>query len=446
MLERQERQAQEWEQLLYVTGGALELEKCYFYAVKHAKKGLLTKMASAESAPGVITLTNSNTGECVEIPRKEPWEGVRTLGVRLCPEGNMQAEMEFRIGQSQELGKLVGRMNLTPAETWLFYKMIWKARLGYPLAITTFTNKQLWRIEKESVGSILSGLGLNRAFPRAVTHASEEMGGIGITPLWVEQGIKKIQLIQKHVRARTHVGSLLLIALGWHQLDSGVSEPVWSTTKRVLTYAEPTWMSSVTGFLQKTQLQLRIRDQWVPRAQREHDRAIMDADTLSSFGTYEQKQINKCRVYARLYFMSDIVGWTGLRIEGSARRGVRARSTWQWPKIPKPDDKDWRVWRRFLGTLEQGGCIQQPLGKWVVTPHKLTAAYIDTEGKYWIEEIEGFRHHRREGGELYETEEVQKQRPDTWWPAHVIFRGGKREVGRKQNGGCRQRWNSMKRW
>jgi hypothetical protein len=66
--------AQIWEQLLYSSGGALELKKCFWYLIYWQWVNDHPQMAMNLFCPGIIALTSGNIPNYQVIPRLELWE------------------------------------------------------------------------------------------------------------------------------------------------------------------------------------------------------------------------------------------------------------------------------------------------------------------------------------------------------------------------------------
>ena len=90
--------AQDFERKLFTTGGALALNKCFWYLIswKWMEDGSAT-MKTLEEAPGEIYLTKGYDRENPQkIKRKEVNKSERTLGVRLNPTQDMTDEIKYR--------------------------------------------------------------------------------------------------------------------------------------------------------------------------------------------------------------------------------------------------------------------------------------------------------------------------------------------------------------
>ncbi len=100
------------------------------------------------------------------------------------------------------------------------------------------------------------------------------------------------------------------------------------------------------------------------------DRALMEA--LGAHWTRAELQaFNRCRLYCRTLFLSDIVTRDGKRIELAMFHGSsRVSSTLTWPQQQQPGDKDWVVWRKMLKQdfLTEAGQLCILLGAWYDDP------------------------------------------------------------------------------
>jgi hypothetical protein len=87
VIARMTTKAQRWERLIWSSGGALNLDKCYLYLLtwKFNKKGD-AHLAPLSGTPYNVSLTAGNVlDHPVPILRVAPNKGMRTLGIRLAP-------------------------------------------------------------------------------------------------------------------------------------------------------------------------------------------------------------------------------------------------------------------------------------------------------------------------------------------------------------------------
>jgi len=92
------RVALEWKKLLFSTGGALNLEKCFWFLLSWKWNKGRVRMNTEETAPGSLKMTLENGITRVLVKRVEPTLAYRTLGVHItpshCSEGAISVLME----------------------------------------------------------------------------------------------------------------------------------------------------------------------------------------------------------------------------------------------------------------------------------------------------------------------------------------------------------------
>ena len=81
--------------------------------------------------------------------------------------------------------------------------------------------------------------------------------------------------------------------------------------------------------------------------------------------------INKCRIFKRSLFLSDLVTADGRRLEEFCwNKGSVGASTYTFPK-ELPTCSDWECWMNFWRQVtDNNGTLKSPLGKWVHPSHR----------------------------------------------------------------------------
>jgi hypothetical protein len=79
---------QEWEKLLFSTGGALNLDKCFWFLLSWKCIHGRAKFYTADTAPGVLEMMLEDCPKLSIIKRLEPTESFRTLGIFISPSGS----------------------------------------------------------------------------------------------------------------------------------------------------------------------------------------------------------------------------------------------------------------------------------------------------------------------------------------------------------------------
>jgi hypothetical protein len=94
--------AQKWERLLYATGGALNLLKCFWYGIQwtFTDAGVPRMQKSKEDDPEIHLTSGSDLQQLHKIKLIEVTKGMRTLGVRLAPDGNEHEEYKYQMNEA----------------------------------------------------------------------------------------------------------------------------------------------------------------------------------------------------------------------------------------------------------------------------------------------------------------------------------------------------------
>jgi hypothetical protein len=107
LLTNAQNASQSWERLLFISGGALELTKCFAYVIywdlEHGDHRMLKPteipggQISGDRVQGPIQLTyGDRVDEFHWLETVDPQQGRRTLGVRIAPAGNWSDEYDYR--------------------------------------------------------------------------------------------------------------------------------------------------------------------------------------------------------------------------------------------------------------------------------------------------------------------------------------------------------------
>jgi hypothetical protein len=84
------------------------------------------------------------------------------------------------------------------------------------------------------------------------------------------------------------------------------------------------------------------------------------------FTAKELREINRCRIYLRVFYISDIASHDGKRITDWARKGRRdAGRKLSWARPVKHRPTSWKAWKLALEYLSPDGCVITQLGDWL---------------------------------------------------------------------------------
>jgi hypothetical protein len=112
-----------------------------------------------------LTLIDSTTNTSDPIALKDINESERTLGVRLCPDGNMRKEREWLHDKAKNFAKLLRSSHFHQTEAYAAYVYYYIASITYSLPLTTFTKTECKNIQSSAINAILPALGFNQHMP-----------------------------------------------------------------------------------------------------------------------------------------------------------------------------------------------------------------------------------------------------------------------------------------
>jgi hypothetical protein len=109
----------------------------------------------------------------------------------------------------------------------------------------------------------------------------------------------------------------------------------------------------------------------------------MDCLTASNqFSRGELQDITRCRIYMRVFFLSDITNIQGTLIETWAISGKRQTTrtpAWAWPVQHRPIY--WNEWKDAIEFLVPKGTVTPALDAWIKEHHQIQEWYYDAEDK-----------------------------------------------------------------
>jgi hypothetical protein len=139
--------AQIWEHILYSSGGALELRKCFWYLLYWTWENGRLQLVMKIECPGIIALTSGHVPNYTVIPRLEVWEAHRILGVHLARDGNYQKEAAFLLDKANQYPVRLSTSRLSEMDTFIFHRSTYTPSMTYSLPVTTIDVKTLNRIQ-----------------------------------------------------------------------------------------------------------------------------------------------------------------------------------------------------------------------------------------------------------------------------------------------------------
>ena len=264
-----------WEKLLYLTGGKLELSKCFWIPILWGSRKGEVVLMSGQHSRTELYLVESETGEIIKIPKVTPSAAEKRLGIRYSLDGKWTGEYKYWLEYTKDFAQRVRRARLDRIGGYHAYHTLWCSKFRFSSPVVGFTIKQLSRLQQLIVGKCLSAAGYNSKMPRAVVFGTGKYGGMSwASPHYILM-VEQIKILIGSLRLQDTVGRILDIQLKWLQLFSGISTPVLEYEKSI-PYLPPGWITALHHKLVHYDIKVKVSDPWIPELQRKEDHVIMD--------------------------------------------------------------------------------------------------------------------------------------------------------------------------
>lgn len=399
--------AQLWNDLLWVSAGALELPKCSYHVVHYNFTNEGAPVLQGGQVGPDLVLSSGDRSLTQKIPPLSAYSAHKTLGHFKDPAGNQNKQYEKLKAKSDAAGLFVQCSPLDRTDAWTYYYSVYLTSVGYPLPNCFFSFKELDTIQRKASRAIFAKCGYNRNTKRAIIYGPTRLGGGHFKHMCTLQGTGQILLFLKTWRSSSQASTLLHIAVSWAQyaVGTGVSF-LWDVTTE-LPHMEVKWLRSLRGYLRKVGGQLELDEPGILPLQRVHDEYIMTAIISSDrFNPSEITQLNYCRQFLQLLTISDLTTADGIHIDQDMLAGKMGK----WSNTTKlhhfnqgrPNKKVWNLWLKANLLWSDGVRLHQPLGPWLVdssAQRQQACAYFDSNDDSLYLQVPngGFRRYSLDG-------------------------------------------------
>ena len=367
------KDSQLWSDLLWLSGGALELPKCTYHYWNYLFRPIGTPFLQAgQVGPDVVIRTGDGIRH-ETVPFRSAYDAYKTLGYYKSPSGCQTTQYKILKKKCDDHARIVTTSALTRRDAWTYYFSMYLTSPGYPLPLSHFSPVDLHSLETKSLPALIAKCGFNRHTARDVLYGPVRLNGGGFRPFRTEQGVGQILYLLKHWTCDLQPGQAQRIAVSWAQLNVGVGWPILFNVKTPLPHFESEWFRVLRNFLHSIDGRIRLDHTYVPSLQRVNDDYIMDIVLNSNqFDADEIRQINYCRLFLQAITISDIATATGTRLFDGINRGLdtewSSTTTWHLTNQAKPSTASWKLWTKALLLFSKAGSLNTPLLQWIVPP------------------------------------------------------------------------------
>jgi hypothetical protein len=305
-----------WNDLLFVSGGKLELSKCSYHALRFQFAADGSPSADTTTPPS-INIVDSVTNQAITVRPLPPYEPHKTLGHWKAPAGTAKTQLSMISNKVKIISIRISTSWLSRTGARLAYHAIYAAILTYVLPQCHFLSDALRKSEKKSMPNLYAKCGFSRKTPQALLFAPREYGGGGFLHWDIIQGEGQILHFLKHWRTESTISTTLRINLAWCQWQAGTSLSILQhTDPEDLKYLEARWLPSLRKALHQFGAKIIVDHDHVPCRERGDDRYIMDIASQSMlFDDKTLQIINYCRLYLHITTISEMFDTTGVTIQ-----------------------------------------------------------------------------------------------------------------------------------
>jgi len=169
LVERMSHDSQLWNDLLWTSGGALELPKCSFQVIESRWDKLSRPFLRGGLADSCLRVRNGDHE--VQIPQTGNYASRKTLGVHLNPAGLMKTQIKMLQRNSKKFEDFVLANVLTCREAQMLYNAIYLPSMTYPMAVTHMKAVECHQVETRFFQALLPRMGFPRSMFTAIRHA-----------------------------------------------------------------------------------------------------------------------------------------------------------------------------------------------------------------------------------------------------------------------------------
>ena len=340
LIQAASKASQSFERYLTLTGGKLALDKTMFYALIPDMGKTQKRYLGKEEIDIEIELDENFNGEPVKLNMYQPNEAHKMLGIYTDPAGTLIEQIEYMCSQSREWNTRMLGSTLSSEEKWLSYRTELCPRLLYPIPALALTIHDCNRIIKPALPSIKHGLGLAKTSPTEVIYFPREYGGYGTIDLHLEKVAEQSKYIVQHLRNGDSLGRRIIISIETTQLESGLNDPVsGGGILNRINYITPTILTELIRDLWELRAEIRL-EHWTPG----QGMSIMEIARAEARDDEQIAEINLCRLWLKVHYLSDVATLDGVKIHPGYKKGSRVRdSKWNWPRW-RPPKASWKVW------------------------------------------------------------------------------------------------------
>ena len=167
-----------WENLLFITGGRLEVSKCFWVPIVWDWKQGKPSIKKATTSSRNLSIVESETGTLIEIPRQRGADSNKRLGVISSCDATWAEEYKQLNQNALSFRDKVKQAKIGRVAGYHAYHSMWIAKIRYSVPVIGFSPRQMQILQQRVIGPCLSSAGYCKTMPRAVVFGPTKYGGM----------------------------------------------------------------------------------------------------------------------------------------------------------------------------------------------------------------------------------------------------------------------------
>jgi hypothetical protein len=202
MIAKLNKIAQTWEQLIFYSGGALNLKKCTWHVMYWDWKRGHPLLRPENTSDRTLTLSTqgdiSSTTPICQLPLTQ---ASRILGVQLSPNGDFSEQLIVLKEKADSFAIRLRSPKLTPTDIQTFHQTMYSPMMRYVLPALAVNKKELAPIQSKVLASMLQKMGYysSKIPAMAIRHGPTVLGGLALIDLRTELGISNLKYMRDSI-------------------------------------------------------------------------------------------------------------------------------------------------------------------------------------------------------------------------------------------------------
>ncbi len=159
---------QHWETLHFSTGGAINMQKTFWYLMAWSGKNGQVKLIAASKTPDTLDLTAGYSDQKQRAPRLDLKDSFHTLGIFISPPGSQTKQAKVLCQYAEQYKTRVSSSNNNQEVAYCSYMQYIRPRLIYPLPFSALKQQQCHHIQAPAFAALLPKIHLNQHAPHAI--------------------------------------------------------------------------------------------------------------------------------------------------------------------------------------------------------------------------------------------------------------------------------------